>query len=106
MTPFSNLLTDEALTDFFNYLKNTETDTNWFGECSNQDAASALVVLIFSPLPVEVNLYGGKNSFIDTVSLQTNSFGHRNKLLTFQMYASSSTYGNPYPSSGVDFVQG
>lgn len=55
---------------------------------------------------VEVNLYGGANSHINSQSLASSSFAHRDKLLNFQMYASSPTYGNPYPSSGIDFVNG
>jgi hypothetical protein len=55
---------------------------------------------------VETNAYGGANSAINAVSLKNSSFGHRDKLLTFQLYASSSTYGNPYPDTGVTFVQG
>lgn len=85
MTPESTPITLVAATSFFKYLKTTSTTTNWF---------------------VEVNLYGGANSFINSVSLDTNSFAHRNKLLNFQMYASSPTYSNPYPSQGLTFVNG
>lgn len=65
-------------------------------------------LLTFSPPEtVEVNLYGGNRSAInEQKTLQDNSFAHRSSLLTFQMYASSSTYGNPYPEFGVGFVQG
>lgn len=87
MTPQdpSKALTSAALTAFFQYLADTWTDTNWF---------------------VEVNLYGGVGSKINTKALDYNSFSHRSSLLTFQMYASSKNYGLPYDSSGVDFVNG
>lgn len=56
---------------------------------------------------VETDLYGGRNSFINSVALNESSFGHRDKFLTFQLYASSPTYGNPYPTQdGIPFVQG
>jgi hypothetical protein len=55
---------------------------------------------------VEVDLYGGVGSKINGHSLTSSSFAHRNKLLTFQMYASSPTYANPYPAAGIDFVNG
>lgn len=87
MTPEdpSQALTETALNAYFQYLTSTQTDTNWF---------------------VEINTYGGENSAINAVSTDFNSFAWRDRLLTFQMYASSSTYGLPYPSDGVNFVNG
>ncbi|ORY83557.1 glucooligosaccharide oxidase [Leucosporidium creatinivorum] len=84
MSPEDTPITEEAITAFFQYLADTDTDTNWF---------------------VEVDLYGGNGSAINSVSLDDNSFGRRNSLLVWQLYASSSTYGNPYPEFGVTYVQ-
>ncbi|KAM0751378.1 Glucooligosaccharide oxidase [Meredithblackwellia eburnea MCA 4105] len=85
MTPQGALITDDVLNTFFEYLFDTQTSTNWF---------------------VEVNLYGGNGSVINDVSLDDSSFGFRDRLLTFQLYASSSTYGPPYPDDGITYVQG
>ncbi|SGY26117.1 BQ5605_C018g08701 [Microbotryum silenes-dioicae] len=86
MTPDSDqLITEDAARAYFTYLRNTQTSTMWF---------------------VEVNLYGGVGSAINAVSLDQSSFAHRSMLLTFQMYASSSTYSNPYPEEGFSFVSG
>ncbi|KAL8290576.1 hypothetical protein RQP46_002834 [Phenoliferia psychrophenolica] len=85
MTPEATLISDEALGAFFGYLSSSNTTTNWF---------------------VEVNLYGGNNSQINALTLDDNSFGHRNSLLTFQMYASSPSYGPPYPNEGFNFLEG
>ncbi|BGO93310.1 hypothetical protein NBRC10512_000045 [Rhodotorula toruloides] len=87
MTPSTIPVSVDVLESFFDYLWHSGKggDTNWF---------------------VEVNTYGGANSAINNVSLADSSFGFRDKHLTFQLYASSSTYGNPYPDDGVSFVQG
>lgn len=53
-----------------------------------------------------MDLYGGANSAINSVSLAENSFGHRDKLLTFQMYASSPDFAPPYPEEGFSFLDG
>ncbi|GAA5930349.1 hypothetical protein JCM1841_005882 [Sporobolomyces salmonicolor] len=85
MTPSTVPISIDVLERYFNYLVTSNTTTNWF---------------------VQADLYGGSNSQINAVSLSDSSFGHRDKLLTFQMYASSPTYGQPYPEDGVSFVQG
>ncbi|SGY20155.1 BQ5605_C017g08497 [Microbotryum silenes-dioicae] len=87
MTPDSpnQLITTDAALAFFTYLQKTATTTNWF---------------------VEIDLYGGAGSAINAVPLNQSSFAHRSSLLSFQMYASSKTYGNPYPEDGFDFVSG
>ncbi|SCV73740.1 BQ2448_6170 [Microbotryum intermedium] len=86
MTPDSDqLITEDAAKAYFTYLQHTETNTKWF---------------------LEVNLYGGAGSAINAVPLTQSSFAHRSMLLTFQMYASSSTYSNPYPDQGFSFVSG
>lgn len=40
------------------------------------------------------NLYGGPNSAVNSVALSNNSFGHRNKLLTGQLYQSGAGNGS------------
>ncbi|GAA5838802.1 hypothetical protein JCM11251_006743 [Rhodosporidiobolus azoricus] len=86
MTP-STIPIDVAVVEkFLDYLWTSNTSTNWF---------------------VEYHLYGGQYSEITNSSLlNESSFGFRDKFFTFQLYASSQTYGNPYPDSGVSFVQG
>ncbi|SCZ88339.1 BZ3500_MvSof-1268-A1-R1_Chr10-2g02924 [Microbotryum saponariae] len=86
MTPDSDqLITEEAANAFFSYLQNTETTTQWF---------------------VEIDLYGGAGSYINSVPLNQSSFAHRSSLLTFQMYASSPTLNNPFPDYGFSYVDG
>ncbi|GJN92799.1 hypothetical protein Rhopal_005837-T1 [Rhodotorula paludigena] len=86
MTPSTIPLSIETFEAFFTYLWSSNTSTNWF---------------------VEANIYGGQYSEINAVSLNDSSFGHRDKLMTFQLYASSPTYGNPFPTDdGIPFVQG
>ncbi|SGY26105.1 BQ5605_C018g08700 [Microbotryum silenes-dioicae] len=86
MTPDSDqLITEEAANAFFSYLQNTETTTQWF---------------------VEIDLYGGAGSYINSVPLNQSSFAHRSSLLTFQLYASSPTLNNPFPDYGFSYVDG
>ncbi|KAI5479407.1 elongation factor 1-gamma [Pseudohyphozyma bogoriensis] len=85
MTPSDYPLTKAAMESFFRYVFGASTTTKWF---------------------VEVNLYGGAGSAINAVSTSTNSFGGRGRLLNFQIYASSPTYGPPYPQEGITFVKG
>ncbi|GAA5886806.1 hypothetical protein JCM6882_005897 [Rhodosporidiobolus microsporus] len=86
MTP-STIPIDVAVVEkFLDYLWLSNTTTNWF---------------------VEYHLYGGQFSEItNSTLLDQSSFGFRDKFFTFQLYASSETYGNPYPDEGVSFVQG
>ncbi|GAA5889061.1 hypothetical protein JCM8208_007759 [Rhodotorula glutinis] len=85
LTPSTVPISIDTLEAFFDYLWTSNTSTNWF---------------------VEANVYGGANSAINDVSLDASSFGFRDKHLAFQLYASSPTYGNPYPSEGIPFVKG
>jgi hypothetical protein len=55
---------------------------------------------------VEVELYGGSNSAINAVPLDSTAFAKRDTLFTIQFYASSSTGAPPYPSSGFTFLDG
>ncbi|BGP41811.1 hypothetical protein JCM10449v2_005802 [Rhodotorula kratochvilovae] len=86
MTPSTIPISIDTIEAFFDYLWTSETTTKWF---------------------VEANVYGGKNSEINSVPLNASSFGFRDKHLNFQLYASSPTYGNPYPvDDGIPFVKG
>jgi hypothetical protein len=87
MTPQEQLLTEEAVGNLFDYLyaKGKRSDTKWF---------------------VQSDLYGGKTSFVNSIPLSSTAFAIRSSLLSFQLYASSSTYRPPFPTDGVDFVNG
>lgn len=86
MTPSTVPVSIDVLEAFFDYVWRSNTSTQWF---------------------VEVNVYGGSYSEINDRSLNESSFGFRDKLLTWQLYASSPTYGNPYPTNdGLPFVKG
>ncbi|POY71705.1 hypothetical protein BMF94_5297 [Rhodotorula taiwanensis] len=85
MTPSTIPLERTVVQNFFEYLFTSNSSSKWF---------------------VETDLYGGRNSYINSVHLNESAFGFRDKHLTFQLYASSPTYGNPYPAYGIPFVQG
>ncbi|GAA5889165.1 hypothetical protein JCM16303_006413 [Sporobolomyces ruberrimus] len=86
LTPSVKPITVDVLENFFKYLWNTKTNTNWF---------------------VQWDVYGGQYSEINSIqSSSESSFAMRGKLLSSQMYASSPTYGQPYYQSGFDFVDG
>lgn len=52
----------------------------------------------------QVELYGGKNSKITSISADATAFAERSQLFTIQFYASSSNYQPPYPASGFTFL--
>ncbi|GAA5935569.1 hypothetical protein JCM3775_003354 [Rhodotorula graminis] len=85
MTPSTVPISIDTLEAFFDYLWTSEVSNQWF---------------------VEANLWGGSNSALNDVSLNSSSFGFRDKHLAFQLYASSPTYGNPYGDEGIPFVKG
>ncbi|GAA6031367.1 hypothetical protein JCM8097_005626 [Rhodosporidiobolus ruineniae] len=85
MTPSTIPIDITVWESFLDYLWQSNTSTNWF---------------------VEIDTYGGQNSEINVRGLNESSFGHRDKLLTFQLYASSPTYGLPWVDEGTSFVQG
>ncbi|KAK4050990.1 hypothetical protein OIV83_003119 [Microbotryomycetes sp. JL201] len=85
MVPGKSPISKQAATAFFNYLSSTSTDTNWFVMC---------------------DLYGGAGSKVNAVSLNSSSFGRRDSQTVCQFYASSPTYGLPWPSDGTSFVKG
>ena len=55
---------------------------------------------------MQVELYGGSNSAINKVPVDSTAFAHRNATFTFQLYASAPNLVPPYPSSGFTFVDG
>ncbi|KZT57880.1 Glucooligosaccharide oxidase [Calocera cornea HHB12733] len=55
---------------------------------------------------VEVDTYGGVGSAINAVPKLDTSFTHRDRLLGFQMYASSGNLRPPFPQDGYAFVDG
>ncbi|KAK7059900.1 Glucooligosaccharide oxidase [Favolaschia claudopus] len=87
MTPSGSPMSNAAITAFVSYMANEgfTSDTNWF---------------------VEVELYGGSNSAINAVPLDSSAFAKRDTLFTIQFYASSSTGAPPYPKDGFSFLDG
>ncbi|KAK2464778.1 hypothetical protein APHAL10511_003196 [Amanita phalloides] len=85
MTPSASPISDAALNAFMSYMANegSQTDLGWFAE---------------------MDLYGGTNSAVNSVPVDTTAFGRRNALWTIQLYASSSNRQPPYPSSGFTFL--
>lgn len=78
------VLTASRWTSFVSYLSNqgVASNTDWF---------------------VEIDLYGGA---VASQGADSTSFAHRDALLSFQLYASSSNMQPPYPSGGISFVNG
>ncbi|PFH53654.1 Glucooligosaccharide oxidase [Amanita thiersii Skay4041] len=87
MTPENSPISDAALNAFMSYMANDgyKSNTNWF---------------------VQMELYGGKNSVINTVPSGATAFVKRNALWTIQFYASSPNYQPPFPNSGFNFLDG
>ncbi|KAK7031539.1 Glucooligosaccharide oxidase [Favolaschia claudopus] len=87
MTPSGSPMSSAAITAFVTYMANQgfSSDTAWF---------------------VQVELYGGSNSAINAVPLDSTAFAKRDTLFTIQFYASSSSYQPPYPSDGFSFLDG
>ncbi|KAL0572838.1 hypothetical protein V5O48_009128 [Marasmius crinis-equi] len=87
ITPQGAPLTIDAANSFFNYLANEgfQSNTAWF---------------------MQVELYGGSNSKINTVAVDSTAFVRRDTLFTWQLYASSSNNQPPYPEEGFTFVDG
>ncbi|THU98373.1 FAD-binding domain-containing protein [Dendrothele bispora CBS 962.96] len=87
MTPEQVPMTEEAMKAFITYLgtEGISSNTSWF---------------------VEVELYGGSNSAINAVPLDSTAFAHRSTRFNLQLYASSADRLPPYPSDGFTFVEG
>ncbi|KAJ7725250.1 hypothetical protein B0H14DRAFT_3002972 [Mycena olivaceomarginata] len=89
MTPSGSPMSTAAITAFVTYMANQgfTSDTAWF---------------------VEVELFGGSNSAINAVPLDSTAFAKRDTLFTFQLYASSKNTPPtpPYPADGFSFLDG
>ncbi|KAJ7810614.1 glucooligosaccharide oxidase [Mycena leptocephala] len=67
---------------------------------------SAAAIKADSAWFVEVELYGGSNSAINAVPLDSTAFAKRDTLFTIQLYASSLNSMPPYPADGFTFLDG
>ncbi|KAJ7580899.1 hypothetical protein C8J56DRAFT_1103208 [Mycena floridula] len=87
MTPEAVPMSQDAMSTFITYLGNEGFKFNgsWF---------------------VEVELYGGSNSAINSVPLDATAFAHRNKRFNMQLYASAPNSAPPFPDYGFTFVEG
>ncbi|THV05859.1 glucooligosaccharide oxidase [Dendrothele bispora CBS 962.96] len=87
MTPQDVPLTMEAIGDMMEYLGTTgfESDLFW---------------------AVEIELYGGVDSAVNAVPLNSTAFGHRNTLFTFQLYTSTLNSLPPFPNEAFGLVDG
>ncbi|KAJ7497947.1 glucooligosaccharide oxidase [Mycena galericulata] len=85
MTPSGSPMSAAAIKAFVTYMavQGFSSNTNWF---------------------VEIELYGGTNSAINAVPLDSTAFAKRDTLFTLQLYASSSNSAPPYPAAGFSFV--
>ncbi|KAJ7670717.1 glucooligosaccharide oxidase [Mycena polygramma] len=87
MTPSAAPMSATAITAFVTYMakQGFSSDTDWF---------------------VEVELYGGTNSAINAVPVDSTAFAKRDTLFTIQFYASSQGNAPPYPTDGFSFLNG
>ncbi|KAJ7780277.1 glucooligosaccharide oxidase [Mycena maculata] len=87
MTPSGSPMSAAAIEAFVTYMavQGFQSNTAWF---------------------VEVELYGGSNSAINAVPLDSTAFAKRDTLFTIQFYASSSDHAPPYPAAGFTFMDG
>jgi len=88
MTPEGSPMSAAAIQAFVTYMavQGFSSSTAWF---------------------VEVELFGGSNSAINAVPLDSTAFAKRDTLFTMQLYASSSNSEPPYPSAvGFTFLDG
>ncbi|EEB87939.1 hypothetical protein MPER_14494, partial [Moniliophthora perniciosa FA553] len=60
-----------------------------------------------SPLDwfMEIELFGGKNSKINSVAVDSSAFGRRDSLLTMQLYASAGQ-ASGFPQDAFTFLDG
>ncbi|KAG0151249.1 hypothetical protein CROQUDRAFT_719983 [Cronartium quercuum f. sp. fusiforme G11] len=68
--------------------------------CINKGTASSLSWF------VQLQLYGGKGSLINSVSRESSAYPHRDSLWTIQFYASTGSKLKPFPSDGFKFLDG
>jgi hypothetical protein len=86
MTPEKVPMTDEAIGAMMQVIVNegfTTPVTGWF---------------------FDVDLYGGRNSAVNSVKSDDTAFVHRDSLFTFQFYASSPGKVPPYPEAGFQYL--
>ncbi|KAG6898971.1 hypothetical protein C0993_002150, partial [Termitomyces sp. T159_Od127] len=85
MTPESEPISEKALLAFVQYIANEgfTSQMEWF---------------------VQFELYGGKNSAINSVAPDATAFAHRSSLFTIQFYASAPGKAPPFPSDGFTFL--
>jgi len=55
---------------------------------------------------MQVEMYGGANSKVNGVPVDSSAFVRRDTLFTWQLYASSADNNPPYPEEGFSFVDG
>ncbi|KAF9263865.1 glucooligosaccharide oxidase [Marasmius fiardii PR-910] len=87
MTSEGSPVSKEAVSAYMKYLANdgANTSTNWF---------------------MQVDLYGGSNSKVNQVPVDSTAFVRRDTQFTWQFYASSASYTPPFPDEGFTFVDG
>ncbi|KAG6830740.1 hypothetical protein H0H87_007216 [Tephrocybe sp. NHM501043] len=87
MTPEASPISDKAMLAYTTYLatEGFNAEVGWF---------------------IQMELYGGKTSAINAVSLDATSFAHRRSLFSIQFYSSAPNNVPPYPESGFAFLDG
>ncbi|KAF9050595.1 glucooligosaccharide oxidase [Panaeolus papilionaceus] len=87
MTPQGSPMSKAAIAAWMGYLGNQgfSANSNWF---------------------IQIELFGGANSAINSVPLESTSFGKRNALFTIQLYTSSSNSAPPFPQQGFGLLDG
>ncbi|TRM58834.1 hypothetical protein BD626DRAFT_611109 [Schizophyllum amplum] len=87
MVPESTGMSDASMDAFMEYLATDgyDTELGWF---------------------VEIEMYGGANSAVNLVPVETASFAHRDKLFNLQLYAYEPVTESLYPDDGFSFVDG
>ncbi|KAL1750598.1 hypothetical protein FB107DRAFT_294490 [Schizophyllum commune] len=88
MVPQAEGLSPPAVDAFIQYLtdeRSVTSDVSWF---------------------VEIELYGGTGSAINTVAANKTAFPHRDKVFTMQLAALSPNDQPPYPDDGFSFLDG
>ncbi|KAK0242942.1 glucooligosaccharide oxidase [Armillaria nabsnona] len=85
MTPQDDLMTYKASEAFMKYLayEGYTSDTSWF---------------------MQAELYGGGNSAINAIPVDSTSFATRSALFTIQFYAATFNNTPPYPDDGFAFL--
>ncbi|KAH8929879.1 Glucooligosaccharide oxidase [Atractiella rhizophila] len=94
MNPENYPINAAASSDYYNFIVNSPQDQiDWFAQ-------------MFTRMG-QMELYGGKGSFFNTIPEGATAFAHRDTLWTWQFYASAKDRTQlPYPQQGYDFVNG